>query len=69
MNKIMYTDKLQCPYCGNAHVENLDLSDLLRQSSHGDEHICVNRHVFKCRDCKELFYYTGKLEYTHDTQY
>lgn len=64
----MYTDKLRCPYCGNTHIVNLDLSDLVRSSANESERVSVNRFVFKCRDCKELFYYTGKLEYSHESQ-
>jgi len=62
MQRIEFTSKKQCPYCGNFNVEYIDLSDLLGTTHQDVIRIHTNKYVFKCNDCKELFYYTGVLE-------
>lgn len=62
MQSIKFTSKKQCPYCGNFNIEYIDLSDLLGPTRNDRVQIHTNKYVFKCNDCKELFYYTGVLE-------
>ena len=62
MQRIEFTSKKQCPYCDNFNVEYIDLSDLLGKTHQDVIRIHTNKYVFKCNDCKELFYYTGVLE-------
>lgn len=62
MQRIEFTSKKQCPYCNDFHVEYIDLSDLLGNTHQDMIHVHTHKYVFKCNDCKELFYYTGTLE-------
>lgn len=62
MHNIEFTSKKQCPYCHNFNVEYIDLSDLIETKNKDIIRVHTNKYVFKCNDCKELFYYTGVLE-------
>lgn len=62
MQEVKFTDKKICPFCGGKNIEFLDLSDILGLSPHYNHRFHVNRYVFRCRDCRELFYYTGKID-------
>ena len=62
MHSIEFTSKKQCPYCHSHSIEYIDLSDLLRATHKDMIRVHTNKHVFKCHQCKELFYYTGILE-------
>jgi len=68
MEEVKFTSKKVCPYCGKTNIEYLDLSDIFGFIPRYNQRVRANRYVFRCRDCKELFYYTGPL-YETETVY
>lgn len=62
MVSVKFTNKKQCPYCGNTNIEYIDLTDIFGTTPRYDQRLKADKYVFKCKDCKELFYYTGKLD-------
>ena len=61
MNDVRFTKQKLCPYCRSTSIEYIDLTDILNNNGNRTSISRVNKHVFKCKSCKELFYYTGEL--------
>lgn len=61
MNDVRFTRQKICPYCKNANVEYIDLSDILDHTDNPMPVTKIKKHIFRCKNCKELFYYTGDL--------
>ncbi len=61
MSEKKHTDKMKCPYCNSNNVNYLYPVQNTRVNPKPIKKKQRPENLFKCEDCKKIFYYTGKI--------